>query len=158
MIRWPGVTRPGSVIHEPVSSVDFHPTLCRAAGIARSGLDGVDLRPLLSGGAIPERPLFWHYPHYSDQGGVPSGAVRLGSWKLLEFFEDGRLELFNLDVDPGERRNLIRKEPARARKLHQTLIDWRKEVNAAMAAPNPNYDPQRASEGLVGYEPPTPPV
>jgi len=158
MIRWPGVTRAGSVIHEPVSSIDFHPTLCRAAGIPRTGLDGVDLKPLLTGGSIPERPLFWHYPHYSDQGGRPAGAVRLGAWKLIEFFEDGRLELFNLADDPGERRNLVLKEPERARKLHDTLVAWRKKVDASMPTPNPEYDPKRASEELVGDEPATPPA
>ncbi len=158
MIRWPGVTRAGSVVHEPVCSIDFHPTLCKAAGIPRTGLDGVDLQPLLRGASLPARPLFWHYPHYSDQGGSPGGAVRLGAWKLIEFYEDGRLELFHLADDPGETRNLINKEPGRARKLHQTLMDWRKEVGAAMPAQNPEYDPKRASEGLVGYEPPTPPA
>jgi arylsulfatase A-like enzyme len=158
MIRWPGVTRAGSVIHEPVSSIDFHPTLCKAAGMSRAGLDGVDLQPLLRGGSLPERPLFWHYPHYSDQGGVPAGAIRLGSWKLIEFYEDGRLELFNLGDDPGETRNLIRKEPGRARRLHESLADWRKQVDASMPASNPGYDPKHASEGLTGYESPTPPV
>lgn len=158
IIRWPGVTRAGSVIHEPVSSIDFHPTLCKALGVERNGLDGVDIKPALQGGKLPERPLFWHYPHYSDQGGSPGGAVRLGDWKLIEFYEDGRLELYNLANDPGERRNLINKEPQRASKLHQILIDWRKQVNASMPTVNPDYDPKRASEELVGYEPPTPPV
>jgi arylsulfatase A len=158
IIRWPGITRAGSVIHEPVCSVDFHPTLCRAAGVAREGMDGVDLQPLLRGGSLRERPLFWHYPHYSDQGGSPAGAVRLGDWKLIEFYEDSRLELFNVAEDPGESRNLVRKEPARARKLHQTLVEWRQEVHASMPSPNPDYDPKHASEDLVGYELPTPPV
>jgi arylsulfatase A-like enzyme len=158
MIRWPGVTRPGSVVHTPVCSVDFHPTLSRVAGVSRNGLDGVDLEPLLRGASISERPLFWHYPHYSDQGGPPAGAVRLGSWKLMEFFEDGRLELFHLDDDPGERQNLVRKEAGRARKLHRMLLDWRKAVDASMPSPNPGYDPKRASEELTGYEAPTVPV
>jgi arylsulfatase A-like enzyme len=100
--------------------------------------------------------LFWHYPHYSDQGGMPSGAIRLGEWKLIEFYEDGRLELFNLTTDPGEKRNLAQREAKRARQLHEQLAEWRKSVDAAMPEKNPNYDPARASEGLTGYEPATP--
>lgn len=158
IIRWPGVTHAGSVIHDPVSSVDFFPTLCEAAGAQHPKVDGVSLRPLLAGTRLVERPLFWHYPHYSDQGGKPGGAVRLGDWKLIEFYEDSHLELFNLKDDPGERRNLVNRESARAKKLHELLSDWRHSVNASMPKLNPAYDPARASEGLTGYEPPTPPV
>jgi arylsulfatase A-like enzyme len=113
---------------------------------------------LLEGKSFAERPLFWHYPHYSDQGGKPSGAIRLGRWKLIEFYEDGRLELFDLEADPGERRNLIRKSPATAAQLHRALGEWRRSVDAAMPKPNPNFDPARASEGLAGYEEATPAV
>ena len=153
LIRWPGVSRPGLVVDTPVSSIDFFPTLCDG----RSA-DGVSIRALLTGGRIADRPLFWHYPHYSDQGGKPSGAVRMGDWKLIEFYEDARRELFNVREDIGERRNLINREPARAKKLFETLADWRRSVDAAMPTPNPNYDPARASEGLTGYEPPTNPI
>jgi arylsulfatase A-like enzyme len=158
LIRWPGVTRRGSAIHEPVSSIDFFPTLCEAAGAKFGTVDGVSLRPLLLGTRLAERPLFWHYPHYSDQGGKPSGAVRLGDWKLIEFYEDSRLELFHLADDPGEQRNLIRRERARAKRLYELLVDWRRSVNASMPELNPRYDPRQSSEGLAGYELPTPPV
>ncbi len=159
MIRWPGVTRAGGVIGEPVSSVDFLPTLCEAAGAPPPGpVDGRSLVPLLHGKKQAARPLFWHYPHYSDQGGRPAGAVRLGDWKLIEFYEDGRLELYHLPDDPGERRNLARKEAARAKRLHALLADWRRGVDAAMPTPNPAYDPAHAGEGLTGYEPPTAPA
>lgn len=158
MIRWPGVTRAGTTIDTPVSSIDFFPTLCEAAGIAPGKVDGQSLTPLLGGRRMAERPLFWHYPHYSDQGGRPAGAVRLGPWKLIEFYEDGRLELFHLNDDPGERRNLARREPARAKNLHSMLAEWRRSVSAAMPSENPQYDPARASENLTGYEGPTPPV
>jgi len=116
------------------------------------------LLALLGGNQSPERPLFWHYPHYSDQGGKPAGAVRLGDWKLLEFYEDGRLELFHLADDPGEQRNLVRREAARAKKLHAVLAEWRRSAGAVMPSPNPQYDPARCSEELTGYEQPTPPV
>lgn len=158
MIRWPGITRPGTVIDDPVSSIDFLPTFCRAAGAQHPTVDGISLLPLLQGSSPTERPLFWHYPHYSDQGGRPGGAVRSGDWKLIEFYEDGRLELFNLADDMSEQRNLVNREAARAKKLHDLLIDWRRSVDASMPKPNPGYDPARASEGLTGYESPTLPV
>ena len=158
LIRWPGLTKAGRSIDTPVCSVDFFPTFARAAGVEHSSVDGVDLRPLLSGQTIPERPLFWHYPHYSDQGGRPSGAVRLGDWKLIEVFEDGHLELFNLASDPGEQRNLARREKGRAIQLLTLLRDWRSSVNAAMPTLNPQFDPARANENLSGYEPATPAV
>ncbi|HVW84115.1 MAG TPA: sulfatase [Bryobacteraceae bacterium] len=157
LVRWPGVTRPGSVIDTPVSSIDFFPTLTAAASASHGPVDGVDIRPLLRGGSIAERPLFWHYPHYSDQGGRPAGAVRLGEWKLIEFFEDGHQELYHLPSDQGEKRNLIEREKDRARKLYGLLKDWRASVKAAMPVPNPQYDPARWSEGLTGYEEATPP-
>jgi arylsulfatase A len=158
IIRWPGVTRAGSKIDHPVCSIDLLPTFCDALGVRAPAVDGVSLKPLLSGGSIQSRPLFWHYPHYSDQGGKPSGAVRLGDWKLIEFYEDNRLELFNLSQDPSESQNLVLREPDRAKQLHNLLVDWRKSVDASMPTPNPEYDPARSSEGLTGYEDPTPPV
>jgi arylsulfatase A len=158
IIRWPGVTRPGTKISTPVSSIDFLPTFSDAVGLPRPDVDGVSLKSLLQGGTIADRPLFWHYPHYSDQGAKPAGAVRSGDWKLIEFYEDSRLELFNLRDDLGERRNLVLKEPDRAKKLYALLADWRKSLNASMPTPNPQYDPARASEGLAGYEDSTPPA
>ena len=158
IIRWPGVTRPGATIDDPVCSIDFFSTLCEAAGARPSNTDGVSLRLLLEGTALPARPLFWHYPHYSDQGGKPGGAVRSGAWKLIEFYEDGRLELFNLADDPGEKQNLVKREAERAKQMHGLLADWRNSVSASMPEPNPAYDPAKASEGLTGYEEPTPPV
>ncbi len=158
IIRWPGVTKAGSVIGQPVSSIDFLPWICRLAGVPHGSVDGVDLSPALRGETLRERPLFWHYPHYSDQGGKPSGAVRLGEWKLIEFFEDGRLELFHLPDDFEEQHNLIRREPQRTKQLLELLKDWRKTVRAAMPTPNPGFDPARSSENLTGYEPATPPV
>ena len=158
LIRWPGLTRAGTSIDTPVSSIDFFPTFTGAAGVEHGPVDGLDLRPLLRGQTIPERPLFWHYPHYSDQGGRPSGAVRLGDWKLIEFFEDGHLELFNLRSDTGEQRNLALREKGRATQLLTLLRDWRSSVRAAMPTANPEFNPATASENLTGYEPPTPPV
>ncbi len=160
LVRWPGVTRAGRVSDVPVSSVDYLPTIVEmAGGRAPGGIDGVSIAPLLRGVGAPKRDaIYWHYPHYSNQGGVPGGAVRKGDWKLIEFYEDGRLELFNLRDDIGERRNLVLKEPKKAAELHSMLKTWRKRVNATMPSPNPNYDPAKADQGLTGVEPKTEPV
>ncbi|MCX6624123.1 MAG: sulfatase [Acidobacteria bacterium] len=161
IVRAPGVTRPGSVCHHPVSSVDYFPAILEMAGVRRppaGAIDGVSFTRLLGGGKPPaHRPLFWHYPHYSNQGGVPSGAIRQDDYKLIEFYEDGRLELFHLPGDPGEQRNLVRRQPKKARQLHEALRRWRASAGAAMPTANPEYDPARADQGLVGTEPPTEP-
>ncbi len=159
---WPGVTKAGALCDFPVSSVDFLPTILEMAGgkAPRPGeVDGVSLAAVLRGRAAPGRTdLYWHYPHYSNQGGVPAGAIREGDWKLIEFYEDGSLELYNLRDDLGERRNLAAREPKRAAALHEKLKRWRGNVDAAMPSPNPNYDPAAADQKLTGYEPRTSPV
>jgi arylsulfatase A-like enzyme len=144
IICWPGVTKPGSVCHSPLISTDYYPTFLEVAGLPlRPGqhVDGMSLVPLLKGGSRPERPLFWHYPHYSNQGGGPGGAVRVGDFKLIEWFEDMRVELFELKTDLSERHDLAARMPEKAAALRQQLHDWRKSVDAAMPAPNPDYNP-----------------
>lgn len=139
IIRAPGVTRPGSVCDTPVISTDFYPTLLELAGLASSPQqhrDGVSLVPLLNSGELRRGALFWHYPHYGNQGGAPCSAVRDGDWKLIEWFEDGRLELFNLRADLSESKNLADGNPDKVKQLHARLIAWRKEVNAVLPAPN----------------------
>lgn len=150
IVKWPGVVKPGSVNHEAVISVDYYPTLLEMAGLPLSpeqSLDGKSILPLLKGGTLPERPLFWHYPHYSNQGGAPEGAVRLGDFKLIEWYEDMRIELYNLKDDIGEHHNLEATMPDKANALRKMLHDWRKEVNAQMPTPNPNYDPNALPPG-----------
>ncbi len=154
IVRYPRLVKAGAVIDTPVSSVDFLPTFCQAAGVAPGQVDGVSLMPLLGGGKLKPRPLFWHYPHYSNQGGEPGSAIREGRWKLIEFHKDGRRELFDLDQDPGEARNLINTEPAVARKLAATLEQWRKKSGAIMPRKNPNADPAWPGWGLTGEEKP----
>jgi arylsulfatase A-like enzyme len=144
IICWPGVTKPGSVCHSPMISTDYYPTFLEVAGLPRrpgQHVDGMSLVPLLKGGSRPERPLFWHYPHYSNQGGGPGGAVRVGDFKLIEWFEDMRVELFDLKTDLSERHDLAARMPEKAAALRQQLHDWRKSVDAAMPAPNPDYNP-----------------
>ncbi|MBM4020125.1 MAG: sulfatase [Planctomycetes bacterium] len=141
IIKWPGVTRPGSTCVAPVTSTDFYPTMLEMAGLPpRPGqhCDGVSIVPLLKGGqALPRKAIFWHYPHYSNQGGGPSGAVRAGDLKLIEFYEDGRAELYNVRDDIGEKNDLAARMPERAAELKAMLADWRKEVGAKMPAPAP---------------------
>jgi arylsulfatase A-like enzyme len=158
VMRLPGVIKPGTVIDAPVSSVDFFPTFCDFAGVKPGKVDGVSLRPVLTGGKLKPRPLFWHYPHYSNQGGEPGSAIREGDWKLIEFHADGRRELFNLKDDESEKVNLIRKRPDIARKLQAKLDAWRKSVGAIMPKKNPNADPHWPGFQLSGDEKPTPPA
>ena len=133
LARVPGVTVPGSVSSAPALTTDFYPTILELAGLpARPAqhLDGVSLVTALRGGSLPERALFWHYPHYSNQGGFPGGAIRFGRWKLLERYEDGRVQLHDLSEDLGERADLAEREPARVADLRARLHAWYREVYA----------------------------
>ena len=150
IIKWPGVTAPGSTSDVPVNSVDFFPTMLGMAGAWKSRitsieLDGVNLEPLLKQqGSLAARELYWHYPHYSNQLGRPGGAVRQGDLKLIEFYDDDSLELYNLTDDIGETNNLAEAMPDMVKELRGLLDAWRKSVGAKMPAPNPDYDPDRA--------------
>jgi arylsulfatase A-like enzyme len=142
IIRAPGVARPGSVCQEPIVSTDLYPTILQLAGLPLSPkqhVDGVSIVPLLRGESFSHGPIFWHYPHYGNQGGAPGGAVRDGEWKLVEWYEDGRLELFHLPGDGKETTNLASKEQDRAAKLRTTLDRWRTDVGAKMPSSNPDW-------------------
>ncbi len=146
-IVWPGVTRPASVCRVPVTSTDFYPTLLDLAGLPlkpRQHLDGLSLAPLLRDGAEPKREaIFWHYPHYGNQGGSPGGAVRAGDWKLILWYENHGLELFNLRRDIGEKINLADEQPGKAAELRGLLTRWLKQSGAVFPSKNPNYDPNK---------------
>ncbi|NOY81313.1 MAG: sulfatase [Kiritimatiellaeota bacterium] len=143
LVRWPRVVRPGSVCETPVTTPDFYPTFLEAAGLPprpEQHCDGVSLMPLLRGHAGLDRDaIFWHYPHYSNQGGTPGCSVRCGDWKLIEFFEDGHLELYNLRDDISEDHNLAADRPVLVRELHDRLVAWREQVHGLIPEPNPNY-------------------
>ena len=159
VVYWPGVTKPGQVNDQPISSVDILPTLARAAGQPLpAGVDGIDLAPALHGRALKRDALYWHYPHYSNQGGAPGAAIRQGDFKLIHFYEDDRVELYNLREDLGETRNLARRQPAKVRDLRQKLDRWRQQVAAVVPRQNPAYDAATADQGLAGAERPTAPV
>jgi arylsulfatase A-like enzyme len=154
IIYWPGVTKPASVCATPVIGNDFFPTLLNMihGGTPPQPCDGLDLNGLLRGESLLRETLYWHYPHYSDQGGTPSGAILEGDWKMIEFFEDGHLELYNLALDPGEQYNFASSFAEKAYALREKLVSWRQSVNAAMPKPNPNFNPSIAAytRGPVG--------
>ena len=114
--------------------------------------------PLLRGAKLAPRPLYWHYPHYSNQGGEPASAIREGDWKLIEFLADGRRELYNLRHDPGEESNLVEKQAHIADRLYARLDAWRKDAGAIMPQKNPSADPHWPGFELTGEQKPTPPV
>ncbi|MEE8468077.1 MAG: sulfatase [Planctomycetota bacterium] len=144
LVRWPGVTEPGSICREPVTSQDVFPTILEALDLPlmpEQHVDGTSLAKLLRGdGTLEPRSLYWHYPHYGNQGGAPSGAIRTGRYKLIEWFEDGSTELFDLDADPGETTDLRQREPEIADRLRKELAAWRRQVEAKMPSPNPEHE------------------
>lgn len=141
IVRWPGRIAPRVVTWTTVGN-DWTPTLMEfCGGEPPAGVDGRSIAGSLLANAEPEpRPFFFHFPHYTNQGGRPAGAVREGDWKLIEHYDDGRLELFNLVNDPGEEHSLTETESPRAAELQARLAAWRTEVGAQLNTPNPAYD------------------
>jgi arylsulfatase A-like enzyme len=140
IMRVPGLTKPGSVSTVPVTSTDFYPTLLELAGLdarPQQHLDGVSLLPLLHGAEnLAPRSLYWHYPHYGNQGGQPGAAMRSGPWKLIEWMDSGQVELFRLDVDPGEQYDLASTEPKRKAAMLEQLHRWQIQTGALMPTKN----------------------
>jgi arylsulfatase A len=150
IVHWPGVTTAGSVSETPVITMDLYPTLLEMAGLSDGAdrrTDGVSLVPLLrQSGALAARNLFWHYPHhqhYQLGGSMPYGAIRSGDFKLIEFFDEMSVELYNVKEDIGEQRDLAKMMPDKVKELRTLLHSWREDVGAQMPTPNPAYDPSR---------------
>ena len=151
IVKWPGVTKAGTLCKTAVSSIDYFPTILEmarenpAAKKTKLDVDGVSLVPLLKEktNSFP-RELYWHYPHYSNQGGKPGGAIREGDFKLIEDYETGRLELYNLKEDLSETNNLAKGNAQKANQLEQKLDLWRRNVRAQMMLPNPNFSGAKA--------------
>ncbi|MES2597993.1 MAG: sulfatase [Verrucomicrobiota bacterium] len=139
IVRAPGMTKAGSTADTPVISTDFYPTLLTLAGLAAKPdqhRDGLDIGALLSGGAAPARdPFYWHYPHYHGSTWAPGGAMREGDWKLIEFFDEGTAELYNLKADISETQNLAATNPERLKSMQSKLAAWRGETGAYMPLP-----------------------
>ena len=154
IMHWPAKIKTGE-INGPVSSIDLLPTILDACELPRP--DNVDGETIIRFWPRPGEPipdpaiptLYWHYPHYSNQGGKPGGAMRFGNWKLIEFYEDGRRELYDLAKDRGESRNLAAQLPELVTANAKMLDNWRKSVGAKMMEPNPNYSPNPQAAGGV---------
>ena len=153
IVRWPGVVKAGTLCETPVIGADLYPSVLEMAGTRpETGhiIDGASIVPLLRSGGQSRNwhrdELFWHYPHYHTQGATPYSAMRRGDWRLIEFQEDGRTELYNLKQDPEEKTNLATEAPQVSRDLLNRLRTWREEVGAQAAVPNPDYDPSRAGQ------------
>ena len=146
IIRGPGVIK-GGKSSTPIYSCDLLPTLLHATGLEAKipeGLDGLDLTPLLkkAGTSLPRDTLCFHYPHYYTTTS-PVSAIRKGDWKLLEYFNDGHLELYNLKDDLGEKNNLIKTHSDTANQLAMELHLWRKKVDALEPEANPEWKPRK---------------
>ncbi|OQX94549.1 hypothetical protein B6I21_09330 [candidate division KSB1 bacterium 4572_119] len=143
IVKLPGVLDPGEICRVPVMSTDFYPTMLELANIPpkpEQHKDGVSLVPLLKQReAFQQRDLFWHYPHYHGSGSRPCSAIRSGDYKLIEWFEDDSIELYDLKQDPGEKNNLAEKMADKANELKIKLRDWRIETGALMPRPNPDW-------------------
>jgi len=146
MMRWPGVIQPHTACTVPVTSTDFYPTFLEAAGvelIPEQHRDGLSLMPLMKGGnELDREAIYWHYPHYSNQGGTPAAAMVSGEWKLIEFFEDDRCELYNVRTDPSEQCDRSGSEPGRTGQMLASLKAWQRDVEALIPDVNPEYERQ----------------
>ncbi len=161
IFRRPGTIEAGSRCSEPICSVDLYPTLLEVAGAAKPKdhvLDGVSYLPLLAAGGkgkLPREAIYWHFPGYLGAGEdtwrtTPAGAIRAGDFKLLEFFEDGRIELYNLRDDVSQKNNLAQSMPEKTKELHDKLLAWRTEIKAPMPtkreAGSTTAEPQKAKK------------
>lgn len=152
IFRFPGKIQPGTTSDTPIISVDLLPTFVELAGAKTPDqpLDGVSLVAHLHGKSLERDAIFWHFPGYLGAGGLdkwrtkPVGAIRSGNYKLLEWYEDGKLELYNLKTDIGQKDNLSEKDPELAKSLRAKHAAWREATGAAMPTKN---DPQPANPG-----------
>ncbi|WP_425237124.1 sulfatase [Ulvibacterium sp.] len=143
-IKVPWLENTGTSTEYPVSGTDFYPTILDLANIdplPGQHMDGISLKPLLEGKSLPQRALFWHYPHYGNQGGDPSSIIREGEWKLIHYWEDGRNELYNLTKDPGEQEDVQAENPEMTKGLKNKLSNWLQDMNAITPQKDPEYDP-----------------
>ncbi|WP_165072900.1 sulfatase [Paludisphaera rhizosphaerae] len=155
IVSWPGRI-PSAVIAEPTVNMDLTPTLMELCGLpapAEPGLDGLSIAPRLRGGSAGSpRTFAFHFPHYTNQGSKPAGAIREGDWKLIEYYDDGHLELYDLAADPDERTNLAARNLDRAKVMQLKLADWRTSIGAQFNTPNPDFKPALAKPLYVDFD------
>lgn len=148
LVRWPGHVKAGTVSESLVTSTDFYPSILEACGLPlekEQHVDGKSFLPVLNGDDFDRGAIFWHFPHYANQGGTPACAIRRGDWKLIEFFEHG-IELYNLKDDISEKNNLAPLHPELAESMRCELHKWLKEMNGITPAPNPDWKPWRDAD------------
>lgn len=165
IVRWPGITKPGTKCDEPVIGVDFYPTLLEVTGTTPPKdytLDGTSFARLLASpeASLARNAIFWHFPCYLQGSGdphggpfrtTPAGAIRQGDWKLIEWFETGRQELYNLSDDLSEKNDLSKSNSDKRQELYEAMLAWRERVNAPVpTTPNPRYDPAKAADQAQG--------
>lgn len=145
IVRWPGRVPAGKVIDDPLVNTDWVPTLLDLVGQPiPAGLDGASVAALLTGRRpAPARTFFWHFPHYTNQGSRPSGAVRDGDWMMVEYYDEEKAELYDLRSDVREARDLAASQPERVQRMRVALAAWRRAVHAQSNTPNPNFDPAK---------------
>jgi arylsulfatase A-like enzyme len=140
-------------VDTPVNNVDWLPTFLELAALdIPSDLDGVSLAQGLKGGQFPVRPMFWHYPHYTNQGGRPSGVMREGNWMLLQFYDEDKTELYNLANDVGQQHDLAKHEPERATAMKSALEQWLTSNNARRNTPNPDFSEEEFRKVYVDVD------
>lgn len=150
-IKVPWLTLAGEKTDVPVTGTDFYPTLLELTGQKlkpEEHMDGVSLVPVLKGKTIAQRPLIWHYPHYGNQGGEPSGIIRLGNWKLIHYYEDNHEELYNLKNDPEETTDVSKKNPEVAKQLSKQLFVFLTETGARFPEKDPEYNEEAEKKRL----------
>lgn len=143
IVKWAGIKKPGSTVDMPVVHTDFYPSVLEMAGIPsmpQQHMDGRSFAPILKGEKQTDKPIFWHFPHYSNHGmQSPGGGIRYKNYKLLEYYENNTVQLYDLDKDIGELNDLSKKQPAKVKELRDMLHQWRKDVGAQMMPPNPDF-------------------
>ena len=152
IINVPWLKNDGKKNDTPVAGSDFYPTLLDLAGLPlrpQNHVDGKSILPLLKGEPLAERPLYWHYPHYGNQGGRPISIIRKGDWKLIHFWEDNRNELYNLTNDIHEDNNLAGTEEQLTNEMYTQLTAWLKEVNAQYPEQDPMYDAKKEEKAIA---------
>ncbi|WP_226789090.1 sulfatase [Polaribacter porphyrae] len=152
VIKVPNLKNKPNTIDYPVSGVDFYPTLLDLAGISpdkTQKIDGISLKPILKGKNLATRSLFWHYPHYGNQGGEPVSIIRKGNWKLIHYWENNVDELYNLLVDIGEKNNVITQNEVIAVSLRKELDTFLADSKAEFPEINPNFDAKKSEKTIA---------
>jgi arylsulfatase A-like enzyme len=127
----------------PASGIDFYPTLLELVGVEipeNEPMEGISLAPAMDGKVMADRTLYWHYPHYGNQGGDPSSIIREGDWKLIYYWEDSSVELYNLAIDPSEQSNIASTHQKEVKELSERLTNWLAQTNANKPMADPDYD------------------